>query len=49
MNKNKENLEKLIDQNRKQKIEALDNKYYYNYNLNKLSLKLYYVNSNENL
>lgn len=46
---NTTDFEKNIDIVRKNKIEKLDNRYYYDYNLNKFSLKLYYINNNEDL
>lgn len=38
-----------LNEEKKQKIAKLDDKYYYDYNLNKFTLKLYYVEDNPEL
>lgn len=42
-------VKKVVNEERKQKIIALEDKYYYDYNLNKFTLKLYYIDNNEEL
>lgn len=42
-------VKQVVNEERKQKIIALNDTYYYDYNLNKFRLKLYYINDNSEL
>lgn len=46
---NQENQNIVISEEQKQKIMSLDDKYYYDENLNKFSIRLYYINNQKEL